>query len=177
MHRLYTAVGVGLGVEAGTVPNFATSRPCGLAAHTTPPASACMLRFTHASCVACRVSCVVWCGRACGLQMVGIWCVHTWMALGRPPRLALVELGPGRGTLLADLLRGTAGEGGGGVCVCACVCMCVACVCVCTGLWSAGVASGRAGGYIHLGGGGGRMCEWARSGSGRRALPAVSNEW
>ncbi|KAG2426936.1 hypothetical protein HXX76_012722 [Chlamydomonas incerta] len=41
-------------------------------------------------------------------EMVGIWCVHTWMAMGKPPRLALVELGPGRGTLMADLLRGTA---------------------------------------------------------------------
>ncbi|KAG2485427.1 hypothetical protein HYH03_015808 [Edaphochlamys debaryana] len=42
-------------------------------------------------------------------EMVGIWCVHTWMQLGQPPRLRLVELGPGRGTLMADLLRGTAG--------------------------------------------------------------------
>ncbi|KXZ43090.1 hypothetical protein GPECTOR_102g43 [Gonium pectorale] len=40
-------------------------------------------------------------------EMVGIWCVHTWMEMGRPPRLQLVELGPGRGTLMADLLRGT----------------------------------------------------------------------
>ncbi|GLI69361.1 hypothetical protein VaNZ11_013949, partial [Volvox africanus] len=35
-------------------------------------------------------------------------CVHSWMTMGRPPRLQLVELGPGRGTLMADLLRGTA---------------------------------------------------------------------
>ncbi|GLC46525.1 hypothetical protein PLESTF_000956200 [Pleodorina starrii] len=41
-------------------------------------------------------------------EMVGIWCVHTWMSLGRPPRLQLVEMGPGRGTLMADLLRATA---------------------------------------------------------------------
>ncbi|EFJ40463.1 hypothetical protein VOLCADRAFT_69474, partial [Volvox carteri f. nagariensis] len=41
-------------------------------------------------------------------EMVGVWCVHTWLSLGRPPRLLLVELGPGRGTLMADLLRGTA---------------------------------------------------------------------
>ena len=40
--------------------------------------------------------------------MVGIWCVAAWQQLGCPPSLHLVELGPGRGTLMADLLRGTA---------------------------------------------------------------------
>lgn len=40
--------------------------------------------------------------------MVGIWCVWLWQELGRPERLRLVELGPGRGTLMADLLRSTA---------------------------------------------------------------------
>ena len=44
-----------------------------------------------------------------GLQMIGIWCVMTWMHLGQPAKINLVELGPGRGTLMADLLRGTAG--------------------------------------------------------------------
>lgn len=39
--------------------------------------------------------------------MVGIWCVALWQQLGQPGRLRLVELGPGRGTLMADLLRGT----------------------------------------------------------------------
>jgi hypothetical protein len=38
--------------------------------------------------------------------MVGIWCLVAWMHLGRPPKVRLVELGPGRGTLMADLLRG-----------------------------------------------------------------------
>ena len=42
------------------------------------------------------------------MQMVGIWCLVAWMHLGRPARLRLVELGPGRGTLIADLLRGAA---------------------------------------------------------------------
>ena len=42
------------------------------------------------------------------VQMVGIWCVWMWQELGRPQRLRLVELGPGRGTLMADLLRSTA---------------------------------------------------------------------
>jgi NADH dehydrogenase [ubiquinone] 1 alpha subcomplex assembly factor 7 len=41
-------------------------------------------------------------------QMVGVWCVWMWQELGRPPCLRLVELGPGRGTLMADLLRSTA---------------------------------------------------------------------
>jgi NADH dehydrogenase [ubiquinone] 1 alpha subcomplex assembly factor 7 len=40
--------------------------------------------------------------------MLGIWCVVVWQQLGCPSALQLVELGPGRGTLMADLLRGTA---------------------------------------------------------------------
>ncbi|KAL6747246.1 S-adenosyl-L-methionine-dependent methyltransferase [Haematococcus lacustris] len=42
-------------------------------------------------------------------EMLGVWAVHTWASLGRPSRLGLVELGPGRGTLMADMLRATAG--------------------------------------------------------------------
>ncbi|WP_026792083.1 class I SAM-dependent methyltransferase [Pleomorphomonas oryzae] len=38
-------------------------------------------------------------------ELIGIWCVAAHEALGRPQRLSLVELGPGRGTLMADLLR------------------------------------------------------------------------
>jgi NADH dehydrogenase [ubiquinone] 1 alpha subcomplex assembly factor 7 len=45
-------------------------------------------------------------------QMVGIWVLATWLSMGQPARLNLVELGPGRGTLMADLLRGTAGAAG-----------------------------------------------------------------
>eukprot|EP00232_Nephroselmis_pyriformis_P013757 CAMPEP_0182897460 /NCGR_PEP_ID=MMETSP0034_2-20130328/26905_1 /TAXON_ID=156128 /ORGANISM="Nephroselmis pyriformis, Strain CCMP717" /LENGTH=211 /DNA_ID=CAMNT_0025031381 /DNA_START=1 /DNA_END=633 /DNA_ORIENTATION=+ len=40
-------------------------------------------------------------------EMVGIWCMVTWQQMGSPPAINLVELGPGRGTLMADLLRGT----------------------------------------------------------------------
>ena len=40
--------------------------------------------------------------------MVGVWCVLMWEQLGRPHALRLVELGPGRGTLMADLLRSSA---------------------------------------------------------------------
>lgn len=38
--------------------------------------------------------------------MIGVWSVLQWQQLGSPPKLNLVELGPGRGTLMADLLRG-----------------------------------------------------------------------
>lgn len=38
---------------------------------------------------------------------VGIWCVATWQLMGSPSRLRLIELGPGRGTLMADVLRST----------------------------------------------------------------------
>lgn len=41
-------------------------------------------------------------------ELVGIWVVTVWQQMGCPPRLRVVELGPGRGTLMADLLRGTA---------------------------------------------------------------------
>lgn len=41
------------------------------------------------------------------LQAVGVWCALQWQQLGCPSKLKLVELGPGRGTLMADLLRGT----------------------------------------------------------------------
>lgn len=39
-------------------------------------------------------------------EMIGIWCVATWRQMGGGP-ISLVELGPGRGTLMADLLRAT----------------------------------------------------------------------
>lgn len=38
-------------------------------------------------------------------ELVGAACLSAWEALGRPERFELVELGPGRGTLMADLLR------------------------------------------------------------------------
>ena len=38
-------------------------------------------------------------------ELIGLWAVETWRALGAPDRLRLIELGPGRGTLMADLLR------------------------------------------------------------------------
>ena len=31
-------------------------------------------------------------------ELIGAWLVAAWRALGRPPRPAIVEIGPGRGT-------------------------------------------------------------------------------
>jgi NADH dehydrogenase [ubiquinone] 1 alpha subcomplex assembly factor 7 len=38
-------------------------------------------------------------------ELIGAWVVATWEAMGSPARFALVELGPGRGTLMKDTLR------------------------------------------------------------------------
>eukprot|EP00617_Octactis_speculum_P010074 CAMPEP_0185787422 /NCGR_PEP_ID=MMETSP1174-20130828/140507_1 /TAXON_ID=35687 /ORGANISM="Dictyocha speculum, Strain CCMP1381" /LENGTH=137 /DNA_ID=CAMNT_0028480571 /DNA_START=166 /DNA_END=576 /DNA_ORIENTATION=+ len=38
-------------------------------------------------------------------EMVGIWCVATWTAMGAPAQVNLVEMGPGKGTLMKDILR------------------------------------------------------------------------
>mgnify|MGYP003116512408 CR=1 FL=1 len=38
-------------------------------------------------------------------ELIGLWTVHEWRALGEPDTFHLVEIGPGRGTLMADALR------------------------------------------------------------------------
>jgi NADH dehydrogenase [ubiquinone] 1 alpha subcomplex assembly factor 7 len=38
-------------------------------------------------------------------ELVGLWAVATWQAMGAPEEIVLAELGPGRGTLVADALR------------------------------------------------------------------------
>ncbi len=38
-------------------------------------------------------------------ELIGVWCVHVWQTMASPIPLRLIELGPGRGTLMADLLR------------------------------------------------------------------------
>jgi NADH dehydrogenase [ubiquinone] 1 alpha subcomplex assembly factor 7 len=43
-------------------------------------------------------------------ELIGAWCAVTWESLGRPSPFALVELGPGRGTLMADALRAVKGR-------------------------------------------------------------------
>lgn len=38
-------------------------------------------------------------------ELIGLWSVVVWQQMGAPARFNLVELGPGRGTLMADALR------------------------------------------------------------------------
>jgi SAM-dependent MidA family methyltransferase len=40
-------------------------------------------------------------------ELIGLWMLEIWHAIGRPSPCRLVELGPGRGSLMADLLRAT----------------------------------------------------------------------
>ena len=41
-------------------------------------------------------------------ELIGAWAAVAWEQMGRPDPVRLVELGPGRGTLMADALRATA---------------------------------------------------------------------
>jgi SAM-dependent MidA family methyltransferase len=38
-------------------------------------------------------------------ELIGLWAAAVWQQMGAPEKLTLVELGPGRGTLMADALR------------------------------------------------------------------------
>lgn len=38
-------------------------------------------------------------------ELIGLWAAEVWRLMGAPGHVRLVELGPGRGTLMADLLR------------------------------------------------------------------------
>jgi NADH dehydrogenase [ubiquinone] 1 alpha subcomplex assembly factor 7 len=40
-------------------------------------------------------------------ELIGAWLAERWQALGSPGKVLMVELGPGRGTLMADALRAT----------------------------------------------------------------------
>jgi SAM-dependent MidA family methyltransferase len=42
-------------------------------------------------------------------ELVGLWCAVVWDQMGAPDPVHLVELGPGRGTLMADALRALKG--------------------------------------------------------------------
>jgi len=45
-------------------------------------------------------------------ELLGLWLAQVWMDQGAPSRIVLAELGPGRGTLMADALRATRGVTG-----------------------------------------------------------------
>src|SRR5215467_1287095 len=38
-------------------------------------------------------------------ELIGLWTMAVWKLLGEPDSLNLVELGPGRGTMMLDILR------------------------------------------------------------------------
>ena len=38
-------------------------------------------------------------------ELIGLWCVVVWQQMGAPQTVRLIELGPGRGTLMRDALR------------------------------------------------------------------------
>lgn len=41
-------------------------------------------------------------------ELIGLWAAHEWIALGKPTPFHLIELGPGRGVMMADALRAAA---------------------------------------------------------------------
>lgn len=41
-------------------------------------------------------------------ELLGVWCATVWQELGSPSPFCLAELGPGKGTLMADMLRAAA---------------------------------------------------------------------
>lgn len=40
-------------------------------------------------------------------ELIGAWLADSWMKMGAPDKITLLECGPGRGTLMADILRAT----------------------------------------------------------------------
>ena len=38
-------------------------------------------------------------------EVLGLWVIQSWIDIGRPSRFTLTELGPGRGIMMADILR------------------------------------------------------------------------
>lgn len=50
-------------------------------------------------------------------ELLGVWVVHEWDVLGRPQPCHLVELGPGRGTLMVDALRAMSSSETGRACL------------------------------------------------------------
>ena len=46
-------------------------------------------------------------------ELLGLWCLHEWRALGAPDPVSLIEVGAGRGTMMSDMLRAIGLAGGG----------------------------------------------------------------
>jgi len=38
-------------------------------------------------------------------ELIGLWCAAVWQQIGSPDKVQLIELGPGRGTMMVDMLR------------------------------------------------------------------------
>ena len=38
-------------------------------------------------------------------EVIGLWCIQSWKDMGSPERVELIELGPGRGIMMSDILR------------------------------------------------------------------------
>ncbi|KAK9452337.1 S-adenosyl-L-methionine-dependent methyltransferase [Limtongia smithiae] len=38
-------------------------------------------------------------------ELIGVWVLTEWMALGKQPESRIIELGPGRGTLMSDMVK------------------------------------------------------------------------
>ncbi|MEE8172116.1 MAG: SAM-dependent methyltransferase [Alphaproteobacteria bacterium] len=43
-------------------------------------------------------------------ELIGLWCAVSWRQMGAPERVNLIELGPGRGTMMQDALRAVRAE-------------------------------------------------------------------
>lgn len=41
-------------------------------------------------------------------ELIGVWCVATWQQMGCPASIQVIEIGPGRGSLMKDFLRAAA---------------------------------------------------------------------
>ena len=46
-------------------------------------------------------------------ELLGLWSLHEWQALGGPDPFDLIEVGAGRGTMMDDMMRAIASVGGG----------------------------------------------------------------
>ncbi len=38
-------------------------------------------------------------------ELIGLWCATVWNQMGSPSKINLIEMGPGRGTLMVDAWR------------------------------------------------------------------------